>query len=248
MSKTRSFRRPRSAALVASALLALAVPSAHPSDASTLRNGTLAQTDVDALILRVASTYADATRGILGAHSVSDLTIAAPVFRKTIHDDTWFVFDDGKLVRSAKAPDPRQPPLHDPYRSEYLGEYRYAFAPCAACNANDVEIAFASPQHDTAHARGDLIVERDTGRIVSSDETPYKLPWPTKDGQLDATWGAVAGRWLPRTISGDFVGRIGPFIGHATYSQTLSFSDYPSLDDATKALGGTGTGRVPSNR
>jgi hypothetical protein len=126
--------------------------------------------------------------------------------------------------------------LHDPYRSEYLSEYRYAIGSCPACSGDDVAIVFESPTHDTAHARGTLIVERATGRIISSDETPYKLPWPTNDGRLEATWGSVAGRWLPVTITGTFVGRIGPFVGHASYSQTLSFAGYRSLDDATTAL------------
>jgi hypothetical protein len=244
LQRARRSQRGGRTALVAAMLFAVAVPTSGARGASAIGPASATNADAAALIARVASTYAYATRGVLGARSISSLTIAAPVFRKTIRDDTWFVFADGNLVQSGKPPDPRQPPLHDPYRAEYLGEYRYAVAACAACTKDDVDIAFESPSHDVAHARGDLIVDRATGRIISSRETPYKLPWPTKDGYLDATWGSVAGRWLPVAISGTFEGRIGPFIGHASYSQTLTFADYRTLDDAAKALGAP----EPANR
>lgn len=193
--------------------------------------------DVASIVGRMARTYAASTQGILGVRSSSDLRIEAPVFRRTIRARTWFVFRDGRLVRSSDAPDPRQPPLHDPYRAEYLGEYRYASTACASCAAGEISIGFESAAHDVAHAYGSLVVERATGRIVSSTETPYKLPWPTTGGSLNATWGPVAGTWLPTGIRGEFVGRIGPFVGHAHYRQDLTeYARYASVSDAARSL------------
>jgi hypothetical protein len=189
------------------------------------------------LIENVARTYADATRGVIAVRSTSDLQIIAPVFRKTIHAEAWFVFRDGDFAQGSQAPDPRQPPLHEPYREAYLSEYTYALAPCRSCAPNEIAIHFSGIAHDVAHGYGSLVVDRITNRIVSSSETPYKLPWPTRSGSLDATWGDVAGAWLPIGIRGSFVGRIGPFVGHAEYRQGLSgYRRYDTVDDAVHAL------------
>ncbi len=189
------------------------------------------------LIEIVARTYADATHGVLAVRSTSDLEIIAPVFRKNIHADAWFVFRDGNFAQGSEPPDPRQPPLHEPYRDAYLGEYTYSLAPCRSCSPNEVAIHFTGIAHDVAHAFGSLVVDRTTGRIVSSSETPYKLPWPTRSGSLDATWGDVAGTWLPTGVRGSFIGRIGPFVGHAEYRQGLSgYRRYDTVDDAVNAL------------
>jgi hypothetical protein len=218
------------ASTLALSLLASALPIA------ALANGAN-DSDAATLIANVARTFADSTRGVVGVRSTSDLRIVAPIFRKNIHDDAWFIFRNGMLAQSSKAPDPRQPPLHDPYREAYLGEYRYALTPCISCTPNEVAIRFESTAHDVAHAYGSLIVDRRTDRIISSTETPYKLPWPTRSGSLDATWGFVAGTWLPIGIRGTFVGRVGPFVGHAEYRQELlDYGRYATVTDAVRAL------------
>ncbi len=223
------------------ALLRLAVTpvTAQPVSSQTALPDGTSHDAAATLIANVARAFDDSTRGVLGVRSTSELRIVAPVFRRVIHDDAWFVFADGTLAQSSKAPDPRQPPIHDPYREAYLGEYRYALAPCRACAPNEVAIRFDGIAHDVAHAYGSLVVDRTTDRIVASTETPYKLPWPTRSGSLDATWGYAAGAWLPIGIRGRFVGRIGPFVGHAEYRQDLSyFGRYVSVADAVRALKG----------
>jgi hypothetical protein len=193
--------------------------------------------DATRLMRDVAAAYAASTEGVIGVRSHSELTIAAPVFRRHIVDDAWFVFRDGTLVASSKKPDPRQPPLHDPYKQRYLDEYAFQTAPCPACAPDTVAIAYESKSHDVAHAYGTLVIDRETSRIVSATETPYRLPWPTKRGVLAASWGGAAGAWFPLTIDGSFVGSIGPFVGHATYAQALSDYDRsPTVDAAVAAL------------
>lgn len=36
------------------------------------------------------------------------------------------------------------------------------------------------------HASGRLVIDLSTALIVSETENPYRLPWPTQDGQLEA--------------------------------------------------------------
>jgi hypothetical protein len=221
-------------AAVALAVVLLASTSARPR---AVLAAPAVSDDAATLMANVARIYADSTRGVLGVRSTSDLRIVAPVFRRDIRDAAWFVFDNGTLAQSSKAPDPRQPPLHDPYREAYLAEYRYALAPCTSCAPNEITIRFEGVAHDVAHAYGSLVVDRTTNRIVASSETPYKLPWPTRSGSLDATWGPVAGTWLPIGIRGEFVGRIGPFVGHAHYRQELSdYGRFATVGDAVRAL------------
>jgi hypothetical protein len=222
------------------ALVLLSSVSARPGAVLAASDGG---DDAETLIANVARVYAASTRGVLGVRSTSDLRIVAPVFRRNVHDAAWFVFDNGTLAESSKAPDPRQPPLHDPYREAYLAEYRYALAPCTSCAPNEVSIRFEGIAHDVAHAYGSLVVDRTTNRIVASSETPYKLPWPTRSGSLNAMWGSVAGTWLPVGIHGEFVGRIGPFVGHADYRQDLSdYGRYATVADAVRALQGAAPG------
>ena len=79
-----------------------------------------------ALMRRVAAAYSTAVAGVVAVRSHSDLTITAPVFRRHIVDNGWYVFSDGVLTATSHKSDPRQPPLHDPYRERYLGEYTFA--------------------------------------------------------------------------------------------------------------------------
>lgn len=232
MSKLRSTIRAFSLA----ALVAGSSPAA--ADVASVVPDGGDRTDVTALMRRVALAYADATRGTIGVRSTSLLTIEAPLFHRRIADDGWFVFADGSLARSSTPPDPRRPQLHDPYDARYLAEYRFRFVGCAGCRAGDVAVAYESPSRDAAHATGTLVIESATAHVVHDTERPYKLPWPTRDGALEATWGAAADGWFPQTIAGDFVGRIGPFVGHARYAQTLSaYARFPNVDDAASSLG-----------
>jgi len=194
-------------------------------------------TDATQLMQRVANTYAESTRGILGVRSQSLLVIKAPVFGRKIRNDGWFVFENGTLSKSNQTRDPRQPPLRDPFRKEYLSDYSFSFAACTDCAPGAVAVAFSSRFKDVEHASGTIVVDPATALIITETEKPYKLPWPTQDGALVATWGSAGGGWFPKTISGSFVGRIGPFVGHAYYAQTLTaYSRFPDVDDAAKSL------------
>lgn len=196
------------------------------------------QPDASALMRRVARAYADATRGTIGVRSTSLLTIEAPFFHRRIADNAWFVFADGTLARSSTPPDPRRPQVHDPYDVRYLAEYRFRFAPCPSCRAGDVAVAYESPSRDAAHATGTLVIDAATARVAHDTERPYKLPWPTREGALEATWGAAADGWFPQAIAGEFVGRIGPFVGHARYAQTLfAYARFASVEAAATSLG-----------
>jgi hypothetical protein len=221
------------------ALVALVAAAPLPSGASDAREvpaGAASETAA-ALMQRVAEAYSNEVAGVVAVRSHSELTIAAPVFRRHIVDDGWFVFADGALAATSHKSDPRQPPLHDPYRERYLAEYTYRVVACATCAPGTTAIAYDSPARDVAHAHGTLVVDEATARIVSSSETPYKLPWPTKSGSLDARWGEAGGGWFPLQIDGAFVGNIGPFVGRARYAQALSAYDrYSSVATAVTAL------------
>ena len=194
--------------------------------------------DAAELMRRVAATYARSAGGVVGVRSHSVLTIRAPLFRRRIARDGWFVFVDGELARSSERRDERQPPLRDPYRAQYARGFRFCLVPCPDCARGTVAVAFSSPSRDAEHARGRLVIVSATATIVSLIETPYKLPWPTQDGELVATWGAAAGGWFPLAISGNFTGRIGPFLGRATYAQALSsYGRFANVDAAASALG-----------
>ncbi len=190
-----------------------------------------------ALMRRVAATYSHDVAGVVAVRSHSELTIVAPVFRRRIVDDAWYVFADGVLAATSHKNDPRQPPLHDPYRERYLAEYAFHAVACATCAPGTTAIAYDSSARDVAHAHGTLVVDEATARITNSSETPYKLPWPTKSGSLDARWGEVSDGWFPLQIDGAFVGNIGPFVGHARYAQVLGAYDrYPSVATAVAVL------------
>ena len=223
----------RLAGLALGGLVAAAPLSSGASDAREV----YADTAATALMRRVAATYSHDVTGVVAVRSHSELTIAAPVFRRHIVDDGWFVFADGVLAATSHKSDPRQPPLHDPYRERYLGEYTFHSVACTTCAPGSSAIAYESEAHDVAHAHGTLVVDEATARITSSSETPYKLPWPTKSGSLDARWGDAKGGWFPLEIDGAFVGNIGPFVGHARYAQVLSAYDrYPTVATAVATL------------
>jgi hypothetical protein len=205
-----------------------------PADAAA-DDGTPA--NASQLMQRVAATYAESTRGVVGVHSTSLLRIDAPIVGRKIANDGWFVFVDGVLAKSSQTRDPRQPPLRDPFRAAYLADYTFTYAPCPDCASGDVAVAFTSRFRDVEHASGRIVVDPVTARIVSETEKPYKLPWPTQDGALVATWGSAGGGWYPLAISGTFIGRIGPFVGHAYYTQSLTaYERFANVDNAANTL------------
>lgn len=199
------------------------------------------------LMRRVAAAYTRDVAGVVAVRSHSDLRIAAPLFGRHIVDDDWYVYRDGTLAASSHKVDPRQPPLHDPYRERYLDEYTYRHVRCPTCAAGTAAIAYESDVHDVAHAHGTFVVDDATAHIVRGSETPYSLPWPTKSGELEAVWADSPTGWFPVKIVGAFVGRIGPFVGRAQYAQDITTIDrYASVATATAELMRV-TGRAPAS-
>ena len=193
--------------------------------------------DAAPLMRRVAAAYTRDVAGVVAVRSHSDLRIAAPLFGRHIVDDDWYVYRDGTLAATSHKTDPRQPPLHDPYRERYLDEYTFRHVRCATCAPGTAAIAYESDAHDVAHAHGTFVVDDETAHIVSGSETPYALPWPTKSGELDAEWAESAKGWFPVKIVGAFVGRIGPFVGRAQYAQEITTIDrYANVETASAEL------------
>ena len=187
----------------------------------------------------VAANYASDVVGVLGVRSHKELTISAPMLQRHTADDAWYVFQNGTLVASSLKADPRQPPLREPYRAEYLGEYSFHLMSRPSGETGTTSIAFDSPTHDAVHAHGTLVVDDATGHIVTFTETPYAFVWPTKSGQFEVAWGGSGSGsgWYPQHIDGAFMGSVGPFTGHAQYVETLSsYAHYSNVDAATSAL------------
>lgn len=235
------------------ALLALVAATnakaASGAYASEIVTPVAAANDGTELMERVAAAYTLDVAGVLAVRSHSDLTIKAPIFGRHIVDDNWYVFENGNLTASSHKTDPRQPPLHDPYRSSYLSEYTYQLAPCATCAPGTSAIAYESKTRDVAHAHGTFIVNTTTAHIISGSETPYKLPWPTKSGELNAVWADSGDGWFPVKVDGAFVGNIGPFVGRAFYAQAnTTIERYRSVSAATASLvASTGLAAAPSD-
>lgn len=205
--------------------------------ASEIDSPLATRDDGAARMQRVAAAYDLDVAGVLAVRSHSDLTIKAPIFGRHIVDDNWYVFENGTLAASSHKTDPRQPPLHDPYRSSYLSEYTYRIERCATCSPGTSAIAYESKTRDVAHAHGTFIVNDASAHIMSGSETPYKLPWPTKSGELDALWSESPNGWFPVKVDGAFVGNIGPFVGRAFYEQSnTTIERYGSVSEATASL------------
>ena len=241
----------RNAWIVAGLALIAATNAKSPAGAlaSEIVAPSATANDGTALMQRVAVAYEANVSGVLAVRSHSDLAIKAPIFGRHIVDDTWYVFENGNLAASSRKADPRRPPLHDPYRMAYLAEYTYRLAPCSSCAAGTSAIQYESTTRDVAHAHGTFVVNTNTAHILRGSETPYKLPWPTKSGELDATWAEVPGGWFPVKVDGAFVGNIGPFVGRAFYSQAnTTIERYPSVSAATASLvAQTGLAAAPTD-
>jgi hypothetical protein len=203
--------------------------------------------DPAALVQRVSAAYALEMRGVVGLRTQTELTIDGPMFHKRTPSSPWYVYADGDLVRSSEAPDARRPLVRDALRPENLSEYAFTFDECSGCAASEVEVAYTSARHDAYHAHGYFIIDTASERVDRSVEIPYQLPWPTRDGRIEVTWGnANATEWLPLTIADTFVGKLGPFSGTAHYVQRLSpYERFPGVNSAVDTLTAQ-TGATPA--
>ncbi len=229
--------------LVLAAVAQLAPAASAPEPAQPQ---TAADAKPEALVRRVSLAYAEEMRGIVGLRTRTELTVDGPMYHRQLPSAPWYVYDDGALVSSSEAPDARRPLVRDALRPGFLSEYHFGFAPCSECAAGDIAVAYDSPQHDTFHAHGYFVIETATERVLRSVEIPYELPWPTRDGRLEVTWGVAGKSWLPVSVAGTFSGKVGPFRGTARYTQQLSpYEHYPRLGAAVEALTAA-TGATPA--
>lgn len=242
--RDRSRRRVRTWAVLA--LASFAMTEAHAAEKDT---PVLLSANATTLMARVAAAYATDVSGVVAVRSHSDLTIKAPIFGRHIVDDNWFVFFNGNLAASSKKTDPRQPPVRDPYRAAYLDEYSYRIVPCATCAPGTSAIACESKARDTTHAHGTIVIDDASAHVICGSETPYKLPWPTKSGELNATWAESPNGWFPVKVDGAFVGSIGPFVGRASYAQSnTAIERFPTVAAAVASLvQSTGLVAAPSD-
>ncbi len=154
-------------------------------------------------------------------------------------DDAWIVDIDGRAVHvrggDAAGPSATEAMVHQPYDARYVGEYRYALAPCAACAAGSVTVAYDSDAHDAAHGRGVIVVDERTARVVRVTATPFVVPRPASSGTVTTTWGPTAAGWFPVATDGTFSAHFGPFGGHATLTQRYTgYKRYPDVRTAER--------------
>jgi len=238
------------------ALAVLSVVTSFVSAASAQTDATAAPAasvggdgaaTADDVIGRVVDAYALESHGVIGVRSRSILRIDAPMNHRSTETRAWYVYDDGSLVATSDAPDPRRPPVHDPLRPKFRSEYRFRAEACPDCAAGTVAVGYASPTHDEVHAYGTIVVETSSFHVVRVTQTPYAFTWPTRDGTIVVTWGAADTGWVPTQIAGSFSGRVGPFSGVAHYDQTLGpYARFATADAAVTALvSATHLPRVP---
>ncbi len=233
--------RPRCLVLAAVAQLALTAATSRAAEPDTAPP----QAPLE-LVRRVSVAYAQEMRGIVGLRTRTELTIDGPMYHRKTPSRPWYVYDNGALVRSSEKPDARRPLVHDALRLTYLPEYHFAFTDCVDCEAGDVAVAYDSVQHDAYHAHGYFVIDAVSERVLRTVEIPYELPFPTRDGRLEVTWGTAGKQWLPVSVAGTFTGKVGPFSGVAHYTQQLSpYERYPGIDTAVDALTAE-TGATPA--
>ncbi len=204
---------------------------------ATAQTAQTPATNVNEIIGHVVHHYSAESKGVVGVRSRSVLRIDAPMNHRKTSTTNWYVYKDGNLVATSEAPDPRRPPLHDPLRSRYHGEYRFKPESCADCPAGAVAIGYSSPTHDEVHAHGTMIVDVGSAHVLHASEVPYAFPRPTHDGKLAITWGRADIGWFPTQVSGEFSGRVGPFSGVAHYDQMFApYARYASANAAVSTL------------
>jgi len=224
-------------ALLSSGAVAAAVPAASPSPSVP-----------SALMARVIAATAQAQRGLVGFETDSHLDAHAGFFRRDQEERRWFVLSGGIALRTGlrlgsdapfgKAAEEQK---HEPWGA-YGNEYHFSAATCGHCAAGTLAIAFESDLHDRLHGHGTLLVEPDRARVVHETFIPYVLPGVARSALIDIEFGTTPVGWLPRSLHGDFSGRMGPFAGSAQLRET--FEDYrrfASVDEAVTALGAPST-------
>ena len=187
---------------------------------------------------RVDAVYARETQGVIAFRSHSSLRSSARIVQPDRVGDAHIVLLDGRVarIRGAAANDPAatESAAHQPYDGRYGSEYRLSPAPCADCTAGTVAIAYDALSHDALHAHGIVVIDTGTARVVRTTTIPYVVPAPARSGSLATTWGPTPAGWLPLSTTGTFSGRVGPFSGHATLTQT--FDEYIRYANLAAAL------------
>ncbi len=224
-------------ALVSSGAVAAAVPVASPSLNAP-----------SAVMTRVIAATAQAQRGLVGFETDSHLEAHAGFFRREQQERRWFVLSGGVALKTGLRPGSDAPfgkaaeeQKHEPWGA-YGNEYHFSTATCDHCVAGTVAITFESDLHDRLHGHGTLLVDPDRARVVHETFIPYVLPGVARSALIDIEFGTTSVGWLPRSLHGDFSGRMGPFSGSAQLRET--FEDYrrfASVDEAVTALGAPST-------
>lgn len=208
-------------------LVVLAIGSASATAAPSPQTAAVSAPDATALIQRVAATFAEQRRGVFGFRSHATVRSAERVLPHDQVEDAWFVFSDGRLVKSGGTPGgpaSAETAAHQPFDARYLGEYRFVPTACVRCAPGAVAIAYDSGAHDAVHGRGQLTIDPQTARILVQTTQPFVVPKPARSGWLTTIWGETPAGWYPLSTSGTFIGRVGPISARATLSQ--QFSNY----------------------
>lgn len=192
------------------------------------------------IVQRAAALFASASRGVIAFRSHAVVRTSPHFARPDQTDDAVIVDLDGHATsvrgRDAAGPSATEAAIHQPYDVRYLGEYRYAPAPCTGCVPGSIAIAYDTDVHDAAHGRGVMVLDERTARVLRVTAQPFVVPRPATTGTITTTWGTTAAGWFPVSAEGTFSGRIGPFGGHATLTQAFTaYKRYPDVASAERA-------------
>lgn len=227
----RTFVRPSiSAGIVA----LLAICSARVMVAAASQTAAVSVPDPTALVERGAAAFAEQRRGVFGFRSHAMVRSAERILPHDQVEDAWFVFSDGRLVRSGGTPGgpaSAETAAHQPYDARHVGEYRFVPAACARCAPGTVAIAYDSVTHDAVHGRGQLTIDPQTARILMQTTQPFVVPKPARTGSLATTWAETPAGWYPVSTVGTFIGRVGPLSARATLTQ--QFTNYRRFAEVT---------------
>ena len=233
----RSFVR---SSVAAGCIALLAFASSRAIAAAPVRAAAVPVPDATALIKRVAATFAEQARGVFGFRSHATVRSAERILPHDQVEDAWFVFSDGRLVKSGGTPGgpaSAETAAHQPYDVRYVGEYRFASTACARCAPGTVAIAYDSPVHDAVHGRGQLTIDAQTARILTQTTQPFVVPKPARTGSLATTWAETPAGWYPVSTVGTFIGRVGPLSARATLTQQFTnYRRYAEVILAERAL------------
>jgi len=202
---------------------------------------------------RVMAATAQAQHGLVGYETDSRLEAHAGFFRRRQEERRWFVIVGGIVEKTGLRPGSDGPfgkaaeeQKHEPW-GPYGNEYHFSAAACEHCATRTVAIAFDSGLHDRLHGHGTLLVDTDHARVAHEAFVPYVLPDLARTALIDIDFGATPVGWLPRSLHGDFSGRMGPFTGSAALSETFDgYRRFGSMDEAVTALE-SGSTSAPSS-